>query len=66
MGETMAGYEREYGYLLDAYEIYNLAKREQRSPSNAGTELGDWLGTYDEWFRGSDPRLGGKSDPREE
>lgn len=64
MGATLAEYERKYGYMLDAYEIFNLVKREKRITSNAGTALGSWLGTYDEWFGDSDPRTGGKDDPR--
>lgn len=66
IGETLAGNEREYGYMLDGYEVFNTAKRHHRQQNNAGTALGDWLKTYDEWFSDDEPLTGGRGDPREE
>lgn len=65
MGATLAANERKYGYLLDAYEIFNLAKREHRARGNAGTAVGEWRQTYDRWFSGDGPNLGGRDDPRD-
>lgn len=64
IGDILADHEREYGYMLDAYELFNIAKREVRSAHNGGHALGEWRGTYDRWFSGEGPRLGGKDDPR--
>lgn len=64
MGATLAENERRYGYLLEAYELFNLAKRERRARGNAGTAVGSWRGTYDRWFGAEGPNLGGRDDPR--
>lgn len=66
IAETLAEYERRYGYILDAYEVYNLSKRANRNPGGIGHAEAEWRTLYDEWFNsdGIDTRLGGEDDPR--
>lgn len=66
MGATLAENEARYGYLLEAYELFNVAKRAHRGQRNAGTVIGAWRQTYDRWFSEEGPNLGGGDDPRRE
>lgn len=50
--------------MLDAYEIFNQAKREYLARGNAGTAYGEWRQTYDEWFGDRGALRGGRDDPR--
>lgn len=60
----LAEHEREYGYMLDAYELLNISIRESRMSRDGGVALGRWRQTHDEWFSG-ERRLGGRDDPRQ-
>lgn len=64
MATTLAENEQRYGYLIEAYELFNVAKRQRRSHQNAGTIMGSWRQTYDRWFSEEGPNLGGQDDPR--
>lgn len=78
MAQTIAGYERAYGYMLDAYEVFNLARREYDQLEGSGRAVGNWRSTYDQWYgdgllidqetgmpagRGGDPREDAPADP---
>lgn len=65
IGRTIAGYEAEYGYVLDAYEQFNRAKRTLRD-RYAGVHEAEWRETQSRWFEADgDTRRGGRDDPRE-
>lgn len=66
MGRTLADNEERYGYLLEAYELFNVAKREHREAGNGGTAMGAWRQTHDRWFSEEGPNLGGRDDLRGE
>lgn len=65
MGRTIAGYQAEFGYVLDAYEEFNAAKRARRDRW-VGMHEAAWRETRDRWFRtDGEGRYGGRNDPRE-
>lgn len=64
MGRTIAGYEEEYGYVLDSYEQFNKAKRALRD-RHVGLAEARWQQTRDRYFReDAVGRTGGRDDPR--
>lgn len=66
IGETIAGYEAEYGYVLDAYEEFNAAKRALRDRW-VGINEAEWRRTRDRYFReDAVARTGNRDDPRGE
>lgn len=63
IGDILADHERDYGYLLDAYELFTHSKREYEATHDGGHALARWRSTHDKWFAG-EQRLGGGDDPR--
>lgn len=54
MARTIAGYERDYGSMIDAYEVFNLARHESEQLRGGNRTIAEWRSTYDQWYGGSD------------